>query len=169
MNENSTRMSNTFDPSTRIIRWANAAGSTVAALDLNGVPGVAAALDAVGADSMAGQAMIHGFTQKVGDAAALGIVNGKRPTWQQKGAAMDVVIAGLYVGTWNTKREASSILYQALQRLAQRGSAKAAEYVANWVGMDDDEKARIGKFPTVLREIAEIRAERSEGMDLDDL
>lgn len=176
--EQSTRMFNAYDPASGIIKWTNGAGLVVATLDLNRVinPGKAGvnAVDEyrnMGAESVAAQAMIHGFTQKVGDAAALGIVNGKRPTWDEKAAAMRAVIDALYAGNWNAKREAGGMLYAAMQRLADAGSKKAAEYVAGWIGLDEEIKKSLAKSQTVMREIEKIRAERANPADdlIDDL
>lgn len=149
-----------------IIRWTNGLGTTVAQIDLRRIPTadghtVADAVEVVGPETIAGRAMIHGLTQKVGDAAALGIENGRRPTWEMKSAAMQEVIESLYAGEWNQKRSGSTLLYTALQRLAGRGSKKAAEYVAAFVGLDDTAKKMLMQSKTVMDEINEIRAERN--------
>lgn len=168
--DQSTRMTNEYDPGRDVITWKNGVGSTIAALDLKRVPGfeeVAQHIDPV-AHEVILAALVYGFEVKVSRAAALGIENGVRPTWGQKSRAMEATIDALYAGSWNAKREAGSMLYLALQRLAAGGSKRAAEYVAEWVGMDDDEKARIGKMPTIIREIAEIRASRAKGLEEDE-
>lgn len=167
--EQSTRMFNEFSPSDNIIKWTNGAGLTVAVLDLMRIPGYEE--HAPLPDTLPGLAMVHGFTQKVADAAALGIVDGRRPTWTEKSKAMAAVIDALYAGSWNTKREAGGMLRAALERLADKGSKKAREYLDNWVGMDEDVKKSLSKSKLVQQTIAEIRAERAEPADdlIDDL
>lgn len=172
--EQSTRMFNEY--ANGIIRWTNGLGVTVAQIDLRRIPTadghtVADAVEAVGPETIAGRAMIHGLTQKVGDAAALGIENGRRPTWEMKSAAMQEVIESLYAGEWNQKRSGSTMLYEALQRLAAKGSAKAAKYAAEFVGLDDETRKALMKAQAVRDEIDKIRAERNpapEGL-IDDL
>lgn len=169
--EHSTRMFNTFDARSNVIEWVNGAGTTIARLDLNLIPHagnistVAKCIADLGAESIAAQAMIHGFTQKVGDSAALGIVNGRRPTWEAKSAAMRDAIDALYAGRWNAKRDSGGLLYEALQRMAAAGSAGAARILADWVGTDADFKKKLAANPKVAEIMNKIRAERAGPLD----
>lgn len=68
---------------------------------------------------------LHGAKQKIGDAAALGMITGedgsvRRPTVAEKRDAIDAMIAQLRGGDWNAKREGGEtggLLWAAMQRL----------------------------------------------------
>lgn len=172
--EQSTRMFNEYANGS--IRWTNGRGDRIAQIDLRRIPTgngrtVAEVLDTIGETSIAGIALVYGLEVKISRAAALGIENGRRPTWEMKAAAMRETVDSLYAGEWNQKRSGSTMLYEALQRLAAKGSAKAAKYAAEFIGLDDETRKALMKSKAVRDEIDTIRAERNpapEGL-IDDL
>lgn len=113
-------------------------------------------------------AMMHGFKQKLVDAAAIArnTDTGKAATLADKKAAVGEVYARLLAGEWNKVREGGGnvggLLLAALVRLYP---GKPADDLKAWLdGKTDAEKAALRVSPKVAPIIAEIKAERVKDM-----
>lgn len=114
------------------------------------------------------QALLHGLKQKLVDAAAISRdpETGRSATLADKKAAVMEVFDRILAGQWNKGREGggdgvgrASLLFLALQRLQPNKPAAAIE--AWLAARTDEEKAGLRKNPQIVRQVAEIKAERA--------
>ena len=118
------------------------------------------------------QAMLHGFKQKLVDAAAISRdpETGRSATVQDKFNAVAEVFNRLTAGQWNATREGGGqvkggVLVEALCRLYP---AKPREGLVEFVAAKTDkEKAALRKNPKVAAIIAQIKAEKDSDSDDD--
>lgn len=112
------------------------------------------------------EAMMHGFGQKIGDAAALSTgEDGKSATVAAKRAAMGEVIESLYAGNWDRKREGDGgILFLALQRLykGKKSDKKLKAYLA---GLSKGQQTALAYTDKVKPHVDAIRKERNRDVD----
>ena len=121
-------------------------------------------------------ATMHGFKQKLVDAAAISrnADTGRSATIEDKYDAVKAVYDRLLVGQWNAIREgggaAGGLLLQALRRMydGRKTAEELREYLA---GKSDAEKTALRKNPKVAAIIDTIRAEtgKTAGIDTDEL
>ncbi len=107
-------------------------------------------------ESIRRQALLHGVSQKVGDAYA-----GAESAEEALEAARSVV-ERLMAGEWRTTRQGSgkprsTMLAEALSRLTGRDVAECQERIA---ALDDAAVKALRKHPQIQAELAKIRAER---------
>jgi hypothetical protein len=127
------------------------------------------------AEEIREQAMIHGFKQKLIDAAAIGRDpdTGKSATIDDKYEAVREVFDRLAEGEWNKPREGAptgGLLLRALLRYFD--GKKDREQLVAWLGAKSDaEKAALRKNAKIAAIIEEIKAERedTDGIDSDAL
>jgi hypothetical protein len=118
-------------------------------------------------------AMLHGFKQKLIDAAAIGRDpdTGKSATIDDKYFAVKEVFERLHEGEWNKQREGAptgGLLLRALLRMFD--GKKTREQLVEWLGAKSDaEKAALRKNAKIAAIIEEIKAEGAdtEGIDTD--
>lgn len=118
------------------------------------------------------QAMMHGFKQKLVDAAALSRNpdTGRSATADDKFMAVREVYARLIDGHWNKPRDGAGsvkggLLFAALCRMQPE---KPAEAIREWLdGKTDEQKSALRKNPRVAAIIATIQSERAKADDVD--
>jgi hypothetical protein len=145
-----------------VLTWTFADGKTVA-FDTKAV-----------AKNVRAEATVHGFRQKIADAAAMSrdTETGLPATVEQKRAAMESVIQNLNAGLWNAPAGGGNeggLLLAALIRIKPEMSE---ENLKKWLaGKSDKEKAALRIAPSIKPEIDKIRAERGKatGLDGDDI
>lgn len=115
---------------------------------------------------VATRAMMHGFKQKLVDAAAMSRNpdTGRAATLADKKAAVGEVYARLIAGEWNKVREGEGagggLLFTAVCRLYP---AKTPDELKAWLaGKTDEQKAALRVNPKIAPIIAEIKAERAK-------
>lgn len=106
-------------------------------------------------DDMATQCMLHGISQKIGDAAA-----GFAAAKDHKGAfgAMQTVLDNLLAGVWKMKGERSD-LAESLVRLKMAEDVEAATEMIR--ALNETDLKAVANHPQVKAEVAKIRAERA--------
>ena len=116
-------------------------------------------------------AMMHGFKQKLVDAAAMSRnpETGRAATIADKKAAVREVYDRLLSGEWNKVREggggAGGLLFTAICRLY---ATKTADELRAWLdGKTDEQKAALRVNPKIAPIIAAIKAERAKTGDVD--
>lgn len=117
------------------------------------------------------QATMHGFKQKLVDAAAISRNpdTGRSATVQDKFDAVREVYDRLLAGEWNKVREGTStggLLLAALLRIYE-GKKTRDQLVAFLASKTDTEQAALRNAPRYATVIAEIRAERAKAGDVD--
>jgi hypothetical protein len=118
------------------------------------------------AEDIRHRAMMHGFEQKIRDAAAIAYKQGdgtfKRPTAKQKYDAMRDVIETLNNGDWNKKREGGGDVGLLLEALIRLYPKRTPDDLRVWLaGKDDKAKATLRRLDRIATLMAEIRAERN--------
>lgn len=110
------------------------------------------------AGEIANQAMVHGFTQKICDAAAIprDERTGRSASAQEKFEAMRVVMERLQAGEWNARREGDGgdgLLARAIAEVRGR----EVEKVRAWLGeRSASEKRALRAVPEVAAVIARL-------------
>lgn len=118
------------------------------------------------------QAMMHGFKQKLVDAAAISRnpETGRAATVEDKYQAVKTVFDRLLAGQWNATREGGGatggLLLQALVRM-YAGRKTPDELKAFLADKTDAEKTALRKNPRVAAIIEEIRAETGKTANID--
>ena len=115
-------------------------------------------------------ATLHGFKQKLVDAAAISRnpVDGSSATPADKAAAVHDVLARLLAGEWNKRREGNPTGGLLLRALAVLYPSKAREQLIEFLaGKTDAEKAALRRNPKVSAIIEELRAADGEAADVD--
>lgn len=113
------------------------------------------------------QAKIHGYAQKIGDAAAISVVNGKPATVVEKREAMLAVIANLDKGEWKGERGEGDggLLLQALVILKPKSNPeKLSEYLK---GLTPAQRATLAEDKPIKAEIDKIKAARIKAANVD--
>lgn len=117
------------------------------------------------------RAMMHGFKQKLVDAAAMSRNpdTGRAATIADKKTAVGEVYERLLRGEWNKVREggagAGGLLFTAICRLYP---TKTPDELRAWLdGKTDEEKAAMRTNPKIAPVIAAIKAERAKTGDVD--
>lgn len=116
------------------------------------------------------QAMMHGFKQKLVDAAAISrnTDTGRPASVDDKYQAVKTVFDRLLAGEWNAIREGQTtggLLLNALTRLYPE---KTADALREWLGTKSDaEKTAMRKNPKVAAMIETIRAESGKAANVD--
>lgn len=112
------------------------------------------------------EAMIHGFRQKISDAAAIGRdpETGASATPQEKLDAMLAVAERLEMGLWNATgggEPRGGVLFAALCELyPQRTAAEVREWLA---GKSRADQAKLRASKSVAEKILEIQARNADG------
>lgn len=112
-------------------------------------------------ESIKEAAMIHGFKQKLCDAAAMSRdpETGKPATVEQKFAAVKEVYDRLFSGEWNATREggqSGGLLYRAMCKLYE--GRKTPEYIKEWLDAKTDaEKKGLRENKKVAKIIESLR------------
>lgn len=136
-------------------------------LTITGSDGTVLRLDATSmSDDIRHAAMMHGFKQKLVDAAAISRNpdTGRSATVADKMAAIEEVRERLYQGEWNKTREGGTgsgggLLLAALVKLYM-GRKDEAAIKAYLSGLDEKQQAALRADPRIAPIIAEIKAAR---------
>jgi hypothetical protein len=124
-------MKRSFDEKTRQLKWTF--DGAVPALTYT-VPAITAT------DPTADTALIHGYTQKIGDAAAIpkNETTGKSATDAEKRAAMQEIVDRLLDGEWNGDRKSGGLNIEALVAAIVKITKKSDAGVRAFVEGKDD-------------------------------
>lgn len=126
-------------------------------------------------DAVRAMATLHGFKQKLVDAAAIARdpATGKSATIRQKYEAVKTVYDRLMSGEWNAERgdgtSGAGLLFQALCRLYPQ---KSQDELRGWLdGKDAKQQAALRANPKIAEHIRAIQAERAAagGIDTDSM
>lgn len=140
-------------------------GSTIARLDMGAIPGIA---DALAAGGVLAGAVVLGITTRAKNAMAIPLDGRPRADVdREKQTRLREMVARLAANDWEERGNA--LLYLALQRLAEKGSASARKFVAEWVGLPADIRVKLEASATVQDEIRAIRRERDTANAQEDL
>lgn len=124
--------------------------------------------DATKSAATAQTAKMHGYAQKIGDAAAMSAdeTTGKPASLEDKFAAMEATIANLYAGEWNVRGESGdAVLIEAV--LAHYAGKKTRDAVVKHVaGLKKAEKAKLALLPPIKKQLDRITADRAKAMNL---
>lgn len=119
-------------------------------------------------DALMQQAMLHGFSQKLGDsyAGALNVTEAKQ--------RFQDVLDSLYAGTWNAGRSSDGGVW--VEALSRATGATLEEAREKWNSLDDDTRKTLRAHPKVKAEKlaidlerAQAKAEGDSDIDLDEL
>jgi hypothetical protein len=118
-------MKRTYDEASRKLTWTFGGNVPILAFV---VPAITAT------DPTADTALIHGYTQKIGDAAAIpkNEATGKSATDAEKRAAMAEIVDRLLEGEWNGKREGGvniEALVAAIVKITKKSDAGVRAFV----------------------------------------
>jgi len=108
-------------------------------------------------DEVRHHAMMHGFSQKLGDS-----YSGVQGNLTQAKAQFDEVHAALADGDWNRKGGGASSGGIWVEAIAQASGNDLEAVLAKWNAMDDAEKAAVKKHPQVKLAKAEIEMVRAK-------
>lgn len=146
--------------------WEHPTQGRIATMDLTRLPGVSAALQG---SEIVREALLNGLSQTVSDAGAMkatdaagNIIPAATRLAMRKERMLrriETLYSGVYAKQGSGASE-SSLLYAALERIAQ-SSQKAAAMLLRFSKLTDEEKKRLRESPKMLSTMNEIRAERA--------
>lgn len=181
--EQSQRMGNDYNPTLGIMTWVrNRDGLTIASVDLNKIRGAnGVTVQSILNDNpgVIADVILLGVAQKIGHGAAVSAFDGNRrrtdsELWDLKTRGMQRVIEALYTGETRVAASRDLLLRQALERIvassetSEKGKAVCERWIAEWIGIDKEEKARIAALGPIRKAMLEIEAERLNARGMDD-
>lgn len=148
-----------YDAPSRTLEWIFGDGSTVSYQH-----------DAQGLMALHEMALVHGFKQKIADAAAIArnTETGAAATIAGKRDAMQKVVDQLNDGEWNAVRTGGTgnvggLLAQAIANIKKMDIAKVREFLKSKTKAQRD---AIGAKPEFAEEMARLWKERAKGVDI---
>lgn len=105
-------------------------------------------------EAMQQQAMVHGISQKLGDAYA------KSESADEAEEKFLLALSAIEAGEWNSKRSGTGGLV--VEALARAQGMELSEAKEVWERLDEEGQKKLRKHPAIKKAIAEIQLERAK-------